>query len=58
MNPIKSISQICKDKNILFHTDAAQAVGKVSMDLKDIGYPDMVTIVGHKFGTPKGIAAL
>lgn len=40
------------------HTDAAQAAGKVSCALDDLGQPDMVTLVGHKLGAPKGIAAL
>jgi len=40
------------------HTDAAQAAGKISCEVADLGYPDMITIVGHKIGAPKGIAAL
>lgn len=58
LNPIKNISIKCHEHKILFHTDAAQAVGKVSIDFEDMGFPDMITIVGHKFGAPKGIAAL
>ena len=41
----------------LFHTDAAQSLGKVAVDVKGLGV-DMATIVGHKFGAPKGVAAL
>ena len=57
--PVAEIAAECRTRNILFHTDAAQAVGKVSIDVdKSLGGADMVTIVGHKFGAPKGIAAL
>lgn len=58
LQPVKEVSEYCRRKQILFHTDAAQAVGKVSVHLSKIGYPDMVTIVGHKIGAPKGIACL
>ena len=58
IQPIKEISEACHTRNILFHTDAAQAAGKVSLDLKTLGHPDMVSIVGHKLGAPKGIACL
>lgn len=42
---------------VLVHTDAAQSVGKVAIDVKSLGV-NMATIVGHKFGAPKGVAAL
>ena len=58
LQPIAAIAKICRKANILLHTDAAQAVGKVSVSLKDLGQPDMITIVGHKMGAPKGVAAL
>ena len=58
LNPVKEVSQMCRERQILFHTDAAQSVGKVPMDLDSLGLPSMVTIVGHKFGAPKGVAAL
>jgi len=60
IQPVFEIAKLCREKQILFHTDAAQAVGKI--DLRGLADPcmgaDMVTVVGHKFGAPKGIAAL
>ncbi|CAJ1951778.1 unnamed protein product [Cylindrotheca closterium] len=58
LQPIKAVAQECRKRGILMHTDAAQAAGKVSCELADLGFPDMITIVGHKLGAPKGIAAL
>jgi cysteine desulfurase len=56
--PIREVSEHCRKAGILFHTDAAQAAGKISVNLDDLGDPDMVTIVGHKMGAPKGVACL
>ena len=58
IQPVKEVAEACRKRNILFHTDAAQAAGKVSVRLEDMGHPDMVTLVGHKIGAPKGVAAL
>ena len=61
LQPVKEVSAYCKERSILFHTDAAQAVGKVAISLDEDGIGDgvdMLTIVGHKFGAPKGIACL
>ena len=58
LQPVKEVAAECRKRGVLFHTDAAQAVGKVSIQLQDLGYPDMISIVGHKLGAPKGIAAL
>ena len=56
--PVLEVASFCRKKGVLFHTDAAQAVGKLAMDLERLGGPDMITLVGHKFGAPKGVAAL
>jgi cysteine desulfurase len=57
--PVANVARECRRRNVLCHTDAAQAVGKVPINLKHaLGDVDMVTMVGHKFGAPKGVAAL
>jgi cysteine desulfurase len=61
LQPVKQVAEYCRKHGILFHTDAAQAVGKISVALDETGIGDcvdMMTIVGHKFGAPKGIACL
>ena len=57
IQPIEDISKICRKHNILFHTDAAQSVGKVSTNVDELGV-DFLTIAGHKLYAPKGIGAL
>ncbi len=57
LQPIREISEILKDRDVVFHTDAAQSIGKVSVNVHDLGV-DMLTIVPHKFHGPKGIGAL
>jgi cysteine desulfurase NifS len=55
--PIKELSSICREKGILFHTDAVQAIGKITVDIQDLN-ADMLSLSGHKFHAPKGVGAL
>lgn len=55
--PIKEIACIANEHNIYFHCDAVQAVGKVRIDVKNLGV-DTLSIAGHKINAPKGIGVL
>jgi cysteine desulfurase NifS len=55
--PIKELCAIAHEKDVLFHTDAVQAIGKISVDVQELNV-DMLSISGHKFHAPKGIGAL
>ncbi|PMP66423.1 MAG: cysteine desulfurase NifS [Thermodesulfobacterium geofontis] len=57
IQPIKEIAEICKEREIYFHTDACQAVGKIVVDVKEIGC-SLLSMAGHKMYAPKGIGAL
>jgi cysteine desulfurase len=57
IQPIAEISQTCRARGILVHTDAAQSVGKVRVRVDELGV-DLLTIAGHKLYAPKGIGAL
>jgi len=55
--PIKEIGEICKEKGVLFHSDAVQAVGKIPVDVQDV-HIDFMSMSAHKFHGPKGVGAL
>lgn len=57
IEPIKEIGKICREKGVLFHTDAVQAVGHLHIDVNEQNI-DMLSISAHKFHGPKGIGAL
>lgn len=57
IQPIEEIAAICREKNVIFHTDAVQAVGHVKIDVHAQGI-DMLSISGHKIHAQKGIGAL
>ncbi|MGB5106927.1 MAG: selenide, water dikinase SelD [Candidatus Zixiibacteriota bacterium] len=57
IQPVKEIAEICHERGVAFHTDAAQAVGKIPVTIAATG-ADLITIAGHKLYAPKGIGAL
>ena len=57
IQPLKEIGQICRENKVFFHTDAAQAVGKIPLDVNEMNI-DMMSISGHKIYGPMGIGAL
>jgi len=57
LQPVAEIGKLCRDRKIFFHTDAAQAVGKIPMDVNKMKI-DLMSISGHKIYGPKGVGAL
>ncbi len=56
-HPVKEIGAIARDKNVIFHTDATQAMGRMKLDVQKLGI-DLLSVSGHKIYGPKGIGLL
>jgi cysteine desulfurase len=57
IQPVEEIGKIAREAGVLFHTDAAQSVGKIPTRVEDLGV-DFLTVAGHKLYAPKGVGAL
>jgi cysteine desulfurase len=57
LNPLAEIGRLCRDRGVVFHTDATQAVGKIPLDAREAS-ADLLSLSGHKLYGPKGIGAI
>jgi cysteine desulfurase len=57
LQPIKEIAALTRPRGVLLHTDAAQSLGKVPVDVNELGV-DLLTVAGHKLYAPKGVGVL
>jgi cysteine desulfurase len=57
LQPVREIARLCRAHGVLVHTDAAQSLGKVPVNVDDLGV-DLLTVAGHKLYAPKGVGAL
>ena len=57
IQPLKEIGDICRKNSVFFHTDCAQAIGKIKINVDEMNI-DLLSISGHKIYAPKGVGAL